>query len=314
MADILTTTSQIDPAVQVTYDRILLERAIPSLVHERFANRKNLKRRSGNTIKMRRYANLSTATTPLADNGLNPPGQQLSKTDITATISWYGDFVHVTDVVDMTVEDAVLVEAAELQGQQRGETRDELVRDVMVATASVTNASGGTNGNTPTEITKSDISGVVITMMDNNCKMVTPKLKASTGQGTAPVRAGYWGIIHTQLIDDLRDVSDYRGVHEYPNGSGEADEEGYAGGVRWLYSSVADKTEGSPDTYRLPIMGANAYAVTDLEGAAQFIFHDFGSAGTADPLNRTATSGWKEAFVSRILNDNWIHCLNVSHS
>ena len=314
MADTITTTSQIDPAVATTYDRVLLERAIPALIYERFAQRRNLKRKSGNTIKFRRYTNLSVANTPLRDDGLNPPGQQMAKTDLTATISWYGDFIHITDVVDLTVEDAELVEAAEMLGKQRGETRDQLVRDVIVSTASVTNASGGANGNTPTEMTKSDIEGVVLTLLGNNAKMTTPILKAGTGVGTAPVRAGFWGILDTDLLDDLGDVSDFRGVHEYPTGSGTADEWGSAGGVRWLYTSEGDSTDGSPDTYRLPIIGANAYAVTDLEGAAEFIFHNFGSAGTTDPLNRKATSGWKEAFVCRILNDNWIHCLNVSHS
>ena len=113
MADTLTTTSAVDPAVATWYDRVLLERAVPSLVHERFAQRRPLARKNGNTIKFRRYTNLSTATTPMAE-GVNPPGQALAKTDLTATISFYGDFVHITDVIDLTVEDAVLTEASAL--------------------------------------------------------------------------------------------------------------------------------------------------------------------------------------------------------
>jgi len=40
----------------------------------------------------------------------------------------------------------------------------------------------------------------------------------------------------------------------------------------------------------------------------------FGSGGTSDPLNQRATAGWKMAFVARILNDNFIQLLQVTHS
>lgn len=314
MADVLTTTTQVDPGVAVMYDRTLLMRAKPRLVHEKFAQRRPLSRKNGNTIKFRRYTNLSTATTPISE-GVTPAGSRLAKTDLTAQINWYGDFVHITDVVDMTVEDAVLTEAAELLGQQAGETRDELVRDIMVATASITNASGGSNGSTPTEPTKGDIDGIVKTLLGNNAEMVAPMIRANTGVGTAPVRDAFWGIAHTDLIDDLEDVSNFRSVSEYPNPAAADEAEwGATGNVRWLVSSVADKTSGSPSTYKLPIIGKNAYGVTDLEGSMQNIVKAFGSAGTADPLNQRATSGWKLSMTARILNDNWIHVLNVTHS
>jgi len=38
------------------------------------------------------------------------------------------------------------------------------------------------------------------------------------------------------------------------------------------------------------------------------------TSGTSDPLNQRATSGWKSMFVSRILNDNFMHILVVTRS
>jgi len=314
MADTLTTTTQVDPAVATYYDRVLLVNAKPELLHERFAQQRPLARKSGNTIKFRRYSKLSTATTPLTE-GMNPTGQALSKTDLTATIQYYGDFVHITDRVDMTVEDAVLTEANELLGMQQGETRDEIVRDVIISTASSTNASGGANGNTPTEVTKSDIDAIVKTLLNNDAKMLGSQINASTGVGTSPIRKAFWGIAQTAIVDDLEDVSNFRSVSEYPSQSGiEEGEWGSTGNVRWLLSSVAHASSDGTVQYHLPIIGANAYGITNLEGSMQSIIHDFGSGGTSDPLNIKATAGWKNAFVARILNDNFIHLLKTTHS
>lgn len=73
------------------------------------------------------------------------------------------DFVYVTDWVNMTVEDPVLTVAQEELGDQEGRTRDELVRDILIASLTATHAAGGSNGNTPTEITKADIDDLVKT-------------------------------------------------------------------------------------------------------------------------------------------------------
>ena len=310
-----TTTTQVDPAVATWYDRVLLTRAVPELTYERFAQVRNLARKHGNTIKFRRYTNLTPATTALTE-GTTPSGSQLAKTDITATIAHYGDFVEITDVIDLTVEDAVLTETAELLGQQMGETRDALISAVLFAGASKTDAAGGANGNTPTEMTKADIDGVVQTLVGNNAKMFTPIIPGNTKVGTSPVRAAFWGIMHTDLLDDLEAVSSFKPVSEYPDSDvAVSGEWGSTGNVRWVVSSIAAKnTTPNPDEYSCMIIGRDAYAVTDIMGAASNIVKDFGSAGTADPLNQRATSGWKMSHVSKILNDNFMHSLEVTHS
>jgi N4-gp56 family major capsid protein len=61
----ITTTSQVDPAVSTMYDRLLLMRARPHLIHSLFAQRRNINKKNGNTIKFRRYTSLSAATTPI---------------------------------------------------------------------------------------------------------------------------------------------------------------------------------------------------------------------------------------------------------
>lgn len=313
MADTLTTTTQVDPAVSTFYDRVLLKAATANLVHLKFAQHARLDKKSGNTYKWRRYSNLTVATTPISE-GSDPPGQRLAKTDLLAQISFYGDFVHITDVVDLTVEDAVLTVAAEKLGEQEDRTFDTLMRDILIATASSTNASGGSNGNTPTEITRGDIDGVILTMLGNDAKMITRMVQGGTGQGTTPVRAAFWNIINPAIIDDLEDVAGFKPVSEYPNQTGVDETEwGSVGNSRWLWSSIAHASADGTTQYHLPMIGMDAYGDVELIDNRNIV-KPFGSGGTSDPLNRKASSGWKAAWVARILNDSFIHLLKVTSS
>lgn len=312
--DTLTTTSQIDPAVETYYSRVLLERALPALVHTRFAQEKDLPKKSGNTIKFRRYASLPKATTPLVE-GVNPAGHRLSKTDIEAQPSKYGDFITLTEEVELTVEDQVLNEANDILGEQAGQTFDEICRDILVASASLTQASNGDNGETPTEMNGDDLYTIYKTLRGNNAKFMTPLIPAGTGVGTSPIRKAYWAIIHTDLLDDLEACSGFKDVANYSAQKGVAeDEEGSVKNIRFLSSSEAHKnTSDSPDTYKIPIIAKNAYGITKLEGEGlRMIYHDAKIAG--GPLEVASSTGWKGWFVARILNDAFIHCLEVTHS
>lgn len=304
----LTTTTQVDPGVQVFYDRVLLKRAQPFLIHEKAAQTRNMSKRSGNTIKFRRYASLTPATTPLTE-GVTPPGQRASKTDLTAQVKQYGDFLHVSDWVDLTNQDSTLTEFAEILGEQMGKTRDALCRDIMCACASTIDVSGA--------LAQANVKTAIKTLVNNDTQFVTTLIRAGTGQGTVPVSPAYWAMSHTELLDDWQDLTDWIPVREYakPN-EADAAEWGSLEQVRVLMSTQGYKDSTLTHAYKIPVVGKNAYGVTEIEGgAAKNIVKPFGSGGTEDPLNQRATSGWKMTYVARILNDNFMVVLNnVSHS
>jgi N4-gp56 family major capsid protein len=106
----VTTTAVLPPAVREYYDRLLLMTAYPKLIHQKFAQKRVLPKKSGDTIVFRRYSKLDTVPVALND-GITPPGAQLSATDIQARIDWYGNFVTITNQVELTVEDRVNVQA-----------------------------------------------------------------------------------------------------------------------------------------------------------------------------------------------------------
>jgi N4-gp56 family major capsid protein len=212
----ITTTSVLSPAVREYYDRLLLMTAYPLLQHTKFGQKRILPAKSGDTIVFRRYARLSTVPVPLTD-GTTPPGAPLSATDIKARVSWYGNFVMVTNQVELTVEDRVLNESSRLLAQNMAQTLDELTRDVLAQTSSVVQCANGTNGSTPTELTKEDVDLAVTTLLGNDALMISEMVKASDGFSTTPIRPAFWGIIDTALLDDLEAVSNFVPASNYGN-------------------------------------------------------------------------------------------------
>ena len=119
------------PEMKTFYDRVLLERALPVLLHANFGQTRNIPRNGGKTVEFRRFAALATATTPLTE-GAPPVLKDLTVTAITATIAQYGDAVGFSDLVSTTTIDNILTETTALLGEEAGQTIDEIIRDILV--------------------------------------------------------------------------------------------------------------------------------------------------------------------------------------
>ena len=86
----ITTTAVLPPAVREYYDRLLLMTAYPSLVYARFAQKRVLPEKNGDTIVFRRYARLATTPVPLQD-GRKDAVYKSSLIDLEAYGESYGD-------------------------------------------------------------------------------------------------------------------------------------------------------------------------------------------------------------------------------
>ena len=311
----ITTVAVLPPAVREYYDRLLLMTAYPTLVHTKFAQKRVLPEKMGDTIVFRRYSRLATVPIPLVD-GITPPGAPLSATDIKARVDFYGNFVTVTNQVELTVEDRVLNEAARLLAQNLAQTMDEVTRDVLASTSSVLQCANGVNGNTPTELTKADIDIAVRTLLGLDSEMISEVVVGRDAFGTTPVRPAFWAYLDTDLLDDLEQVANFAHSSQYANQQSVLDSEwGATGNVRWLYTSVGSVSSSTPAVYNNFVIGKEAYAVVHLRSeTGEFYVEPLGSAGAADPLHQRGSVGWQHPFVSRILNDAFMLNLTATHS
>lgn len=311
----INTRANIPPAVRDYYDRLLLMTVYPQLNYTRFAQHRKIPEKDGDTAVFRRYNRLSTVPIPLSD-GVTPPGALLDQNTIKARVSWYGNYVIFTDQVEMVVEDRILNESSRLLAENMGETIDELTRDVLAATSSVLGCANGSNGQTPTEMTKADTDAAVVTLLGNNAKMISEVMKGSNMFDTAIVRPAFMAFTHTDLIDDLEAVANFVSESNYSQQGKAMDGEwGATGNIRWFYSSIASKSAATPAVYDNIIVSREAYGVVHLGSEqGEFYVEPLGSAGAADPLHQRGSVGWKLPFVSRIFNDALLLNLQCTHS
>lgn len=310
---------------QAYYDRKLLERAQPHLVHAQFGDDRPLKDRSTKSITFRRWEALSPNTTALIES-ITPLGTVLSKTDITATVVQYGSFVTLSDILEWTSRDEVLNEASDVLGEQEGQSLDQVCRDIIVAGSSVfccTDDVGATSA-TRTEvdglINAVAINKVLRFLQNGNAKPFTKLVKPSTGIGTQAILPAYWAIIHPFTFYTLRGVSGFVSVKDYPAQQEVMDSEvGSYREARFVMTTFAKAFPSAgatvtsthlttntteEDVYADVFLGMHAYGKIPLTShASEMITQPLGSGGTSDPLKQRATVGWKAAQTFKILNN-----------
>lgn len=316
----LTTKTQV-ANVNAYYDRTLLKRAVPLLLHLKFAQVRDIPKNNSDVIKFRKYSALSAAITALTE-GVTPNGSQLAVTDSYATIANYGDYVTLTDKLKMETEDAIETEATQVLAEQAALTLDTLARNILSAGTTIQYASTATARNEITaamKLTVSEVREAVRTMKNNKAKKLTSMVNASSGYNTTPVDACYVGIVHPNATYDLKSDSAFVPVEKYagsvkggvmPGEIGKLDE------VRFIETTEAKVFTGeglsSADVYSTLILGANAYGITRISGEAlKTIRKQLGSAGSADPLDQRASIAWKATFVAKILDQ--LNMLRIEH-
>ena len=313
------TISTIPHAVNNWYDRMLLERLTPLLVHDRFAQIRDIPRNQTNVVKFRRYNSLAANTVSLTE-GETPAGASLSITDVTATVLQYGDYVTISDYLQLTTLDPILLETAAVLGEQAGLSLDNITRDVLNAGSVAAYAGTGNTQrdhvNTGDVVAYTNLDTAILTLKNANVKKIMGMVRPDAGYETRPVNACYVGITHPEIAAKIKTftANGFVPVEKYAN---QADimpgEFGAYNEIRFIETSNAkvwedEGTGGVVDIYSILIMGANAYGVTRISGEAlQNIVKPLGSAGTSDPLNQRATSGWKATKVAKILDQSCIY-------
>ena len=302
-----TTSPGLSAENKTFYDKVLIQTAEPKLIHDQFAQKRDIPQNGGKKIEFRKYASLPKATEPLVE-GVTPDGQTLEVSKIEAEVSQYGGYVTLTDILKLTAIDNNIVEATKAIGNQAGITLDTITRNVMQS---------GTN---VFYCPKSD--GTAVTSraaLNATCKLTVAVVKdvaTFLKANNAPkIGDSYVAIIHPYVSSDLMDDPEWKYPHQYQDTAEIYEGEiGKIHGVRFVETSEAKIYAGEEDgcpsglaVFGTLFLADGAYGTTEVTGGGlETIIKQLGSAGTADPLNQRATVGWKALKTAEILVQPYI--------
>ena len=293
------------------YDRALIEEAGPELIHGQFGQKRPIPKNGGKRIQFRRYASLPKALVPLTE-GVTPEGRKLSATAVEAEVNQYGDFVCLSDVLDLTAIDNNVLEATKAVGRQAGLTLDTITRNVLQSGTNVYYCPKvGTGGVTTPVTDRKNLDKTCVLTVD-----VVKKVAAMLKAANAPkINGDYVCILHPYVAYDLMTDPHWEELHKYckPEEMYEG-EIGRIAGVRFVETSEAAVYKGAEDdcptglaVFGCLFIAEGAYGVTEITGGGlQTIIKQLGSAGTADPLDQRSTVGWKALQTAEILMEPYL--------
>lgn len=297
--------NDLSPEMKTYYSDYLIDNAEPELIHDQFGQKHPIPKNGGKTIEFRKYSPLPKATTPLTE-GVTPDGQPLNVSTITATVSQYGGWIQLPDMLLLTAIDNNMVQAVELLGSQAGRTLDTITREVLNGGTSVQYGEGAVTSRA--QLTKDHKLTV---------ECVQRAVRFLKTQNAKKINGSYVGIIHPDCEYDIMHDPEWKDMNKYttPELAWEG-EIGKIAGVRFVETTEAkiwekagaQPAEGNkPDVYSTLILGANAYGITEVTGGGlETIVKQLGSAGTADPLNQRASAGWKAVKTAERLVEQYM--------
>jgi N4-gp56 family major capsid protein len=321
------TTESLSDTVKTLYERRLLTRALPRLVHGRFGQKPRWK--GYGSYEVRRWASLDIVSDTL-DEG-NTPNEHAAPTItvVTMTPSWYGAWIKYTDKLVMTAFDPAVSEISALLGEQAGLSVDTLVRNAITANATKDYAGSATSRATL------DKANDLVTFED-----IVQNVAELETQNARPLEGPFYIVImHPHTWATL--MQDATFVTLFTREGGGSIRSGFVGTILnlklYVTSNAREYVDGgqnsTEDVYSMLFIGREAYASAGLSGLAPNLAADsggpqvrggmtgqrglnvvdiimFGLGETGfDPLRQRGTVGWKTTHVDQILNSNWIRDL-----
>ena len=189
------------------YEKQLIETAQPALVHDQFGTQYPIPKNGGKTIEFRKIDSLPKALTQLTE-GVTPKGNKLNVSTVIAEVGQYGDFVPISDLLDLTAIDPMMVETTKRLAGQASRTLDTITREVLAA---------GTN-----KVFAPKSGGAAVELREDvtaDCEL-TPRLirlvAARLKRQNAPkIDDSYVAIIHPDIACDLMGNEEWIEAHKY---------------------------------------------------------------------------------------------------
>ncbi len=288
------------------YEKTLLDLAEPALVHDQFGDSYPIPANNGKTIEFRKYDALPKATTPLTE-GVTPDGQALNVTTITAEVHQYGGWVALTDMLDLTAIDNNVVQATKSLASQGGRTMDTMVRDILNGGTNVIYAPKIAAGAETAVTSRADLDVTAQLTVD----LIDQAVACCRPRTPTPSATALWPLCtRTPATTSARTRTGSRRTSTRPRRrSSTARSARSTTCASWCparrRSGRAPAALRGLAVYSTLVLGAHAYATTELEGGGmQHIVKQLGYGD--DPLNQRASVGWKAVKTAERLSEQYM--------
>lgn len=119
-------TGQAKYIISTYYDKVMLERATPELRWYDLCEKKRLPQNSGKVVKFSTFRSVSTGTK--LTEMTKPTPKVLSAYNITATLNQWGDYVGVSDIMEVTGITSTVEQAVAVMGEAAALTLDTQIK------------------------------------------------------------------------------------------------------------------------------------------------------------------------------------------
>ena len=298
------------------YDKKLLDVAEKQYVFMGFGDKRPIPVRGGKSIEFRRFERITvTAGSYTLTEGTPPTETNATVSNVQATISQYGMYSRITDVLNLQAYDPVIAEYTKAYGEAMAEALDVVVRNVLSGATTIQYAS------TATVVGTSGAGAVGSGGYLNAAELLEAK-RTLERAGARKVGAEYICLIHPDNEKDLFEDPDIVDNFQYAGARGPGNplfqgEMGNWMGIKFIKSNnLRIRTSygmSGADVYEIFMFGKCFYGVSELSAQSARIYTQQ-PGGVTDPLEQYSTLGWKAALAAVILDNNFGVLINCASS
>ncbi len=313
----ITNINNMAPELPLQFSEDLLSTPMFNLIHSFGSDLHYAESNIGKTTRMSRYERLSTDGGQLDGSGIDPAPEVVVRTDIDATTEIYAKTVVINEQVTLFENDKVLTKFTALLGQWLREKEDLLMRDLYASSVGYLNATGGLNGDQPSNISRADVNNIERILLGNDARTMLEVEEGDLKFGTAPVRDAFIALASTDITPDLQNVQGVLLKNAYPHQEGLRPEEYCSiSRFRFFVSSKASKVPGASmlgaTVYPIPMYGLEATAKIEQNNYSAIL--GYRPPYVVSSVAQNSQLYAKFAIARAITNQNWLSGLNVTAS
>lgn len=190
------------------------------------------------------------------------------------------------------------------------------MRDLLASSPTYINATGGANGDQPTNISANDVNNIERILLSNDARTMVMSVPATQQFGTSSVRDAFFALCSTDLVGDLQAVTNVTLKSNYAGNQDSFKPEEYCSVSRFRFfvsskgAKVANASNLGATVYKIPMYGVEAFGKIEQNQYSAVL--GYIPAWVLSNVAQNAGIYAKFAIARAIQNQSWLSGLNVT--